>query len=149
LCQSPSGWTAFSQVVVMPDAAHAALNAIDVPGYASACFQPSWDQWAKQAIASANSEAPCNLSFNGTSVGPVPAPSLPAGVSGAAGFEYQAQVTCPTEGSSTVTRDEISAVVGNLFIQVQFLGTGTPPTLSESTSLSDMANRARTATSSP
>jgi len=149
--QSPNGWTAFSQVVVMPDAtdATAALHAIEAPGYAAGCFQPTWDQWAKQAITSANAQAPCDLSFTGSTVGPVPAPSVPTGVPGAAGVEYQARISCPSEGPSTITRDEISTVVKNLFVQVQFFGGGTSPTLAESSSLSDIASRASTATSNP
>jgi hypothetical protein len=132
----------------MPDALHAqaALSAIDAPGYAQDCFQPSWDQWTKQAIAGANAEAPCALSFDGSSIGPVPAQSVPENVSGAAGYEYQASISCPSEGTTTITRDEISTVVANVFIEVQFLGQGTPPTLSESSTLSDLALRAKQAT---
>jgi hypothetical protein len=146
--QDSSGWTAFSEVVVMPDAAHAqaAVAAIDAPDYAHNCFQPAWDQWAKQGIADADAQSTsCSFSFVGSSIGAAPALAVP---SGATGIEYQAQISCPTEGPSTLTRDEVSTTVGNLFLQVQFLGEGTPPTVSESTSLSNMVQRARQATDS-
>jgi hypothetical protein len=149
--QSTTDWTAFSVVVVMPDAAHAqaALQAIDAPGYATTCFQSAWDQWAKQAIADTSGQTACDLTFVGSSIGPIPAASVPRGVSGAAGVEYQAKVTCPTEGTSTVLRDEISVAVGNLFIQEQFLGPAGAPTLSESSALADMARRAEQAVGNP
>jgi len=126
--ESPTLWNALSQVVVLPNSADAqtALRTFSSPQYDTNCLQPQWDQWVKQGLNATDSETPCDLTFGGSTIGSW----LPEGMSenapGAVGYQYQAQVDCPTEGPSTLTRLAMSAAVGNIFIQSQFYGGGTP-----------------------
>jgi hypothetical protein len=142
--QSPASWSAFSQVVVMPTAADAsaALEAIDAPNYDTNCLQPTWDQWVREGLASTNGTTNCDLTFGGSTI----ETSLPSGttqdVPNAVGYEYQAQVDCPTEGPSTVDRLSVSAVSGNVFVQEQFFGGEPPPWDTLLTTIYSMFNRA-------
>lgn len=143
---SPGGWTAFSSVVVMPDAsrAKAALAAISSTRYATSCFETTWDAWAEDDLAQVNAETPCQLTFGGSSIVSLTVlESVSKLAPGANGFEYQADITCPSEGTEPLVRDEISAVVGNVFIQGQFFGLGTPPTETEPVVMMQMVLRAR------
>ncbi|HXQ44790.1 MAG TPA: hypothetical protein VN816_09135 [Acidimicrobiales bacterium] len=142
--QSPGLWTAFSQVVVMADAAkaQAVLNALKAPGYETGCLQPSWDQWVVQSLANVNGQTSCALKFSGSSITASLPPVVTKTVPGAVGYQYQAQITCPTEGPSTLTRDVISAVVGNVFVQEQFFGGGDPPSTVVPGPITQMVHRA-------
>jgi hypothetical protein len=142
--ESQGLWNAYSQVVIMPTAADAkaAFDVFRGSGYPTNCLQPTWNQWLKQTLAKTNQQSNCDLTFGGSSVTAAPADLIPEDVPGAVGYQYEAQVNCPTEGPSTLTRDVIGAVAGNIFVEAQFYGGGSPPSAIEPGVISQMQYRA-------
>jgi len=142
--ESPALWNAYSQVLVMPNAADAreAFNTFRAASYPTNCLRPTWDQWVKQTLAAYDQQTTCALTFGGSSIGAAPAEVMPEDVPGSVGYQYEAQVNCPSEGSSTLIRDVIGAVEGNVFVEAQFYGGSSPPAAIEPGVISQMDYRA-------
>lgn len=106
----------FSEVLIMPPTdARAALQAIEAPGYDTACFQPALDADTQ----SRTSTSSCgSFKFIGSSISELPSIGFPHG---SVDYRYIANMSCTGNGlSGTWYTDVISAQFGSAFFQGTF-----------------------------
>jgi len=131
----------YSEVLIMPpEDAKAALQAIGAPGYDTTCFQPGFDA----DMQSMTPTTSCGtFKFIGSSISQLPSTGFPAS---SVVDRYVANMSCTANGlSGTWYTDLISAQVGSAFIQGTFTSFEAPISAQiEQNAMNAMATRANT-----
>jgi hypothetical protein len=130
-----------SEVLIMPpDDARTALQAIGAPGYDTTCFQPGFDADTRSMTPTTSCGT---FTFIGSSISQLPSIGFPVG---SVVDRYAANMSCTANGQSgTWYTDLISARVGSAFIQGTFNSFQAPlSTQIEQSAMNAMATRANT-----
>ena len=130
-----------SEVLIMPpDDAKAALQAIGAPGYDTTCFQPAFDADTQNMTPTTSCGA---FKFISSSISELPANGFPKG---SLVDRYVATMSCTASGQSgTWYTDTISTQVGSALIQGTFNSFQAPITAQiEQRAMNAMATRAST-----
>ncbi len=128
-----------SEVLIMPpDDAKAALQAIGAPGYDTTCFQPAFDADTQSMTPTTTCDT---FKFIGSSISQLPPTGFPKG---SVVDRYVANMSCTGNGQTgTWYTDVISAQAGSAFVQGTFNSFQSPVSMEiEQKAMNAMATRA-------